>query len=82
MVGLHGAYRAGGLLGLERLASFALGPWTLIVFGWMAVLVIVRFLFGMGEAGAYPNITRALHNWFPLPERGFAQGSVWMSGPA
>src|SRR5262249_41618573 len=43
-------------------------------------LVVVRFLFGVGEAGAYPNITRALHNWFPVTERGFAQGMVWMSG--
>ena len=59
--------------------TFTVGPWTL-TFGWMAVLVMVRFLFGMGEAGAYPNITRALHNWFPLQERGFAQGCVWMSG--
>lgn len=40
----------------------------------------VRFLFGMGEAGAYPNIARALHNWFPFGQRGFAQGAVWMAG--
>lgn len=45
-----------------------------------AALVAVRFLFGMGEAGAYPNITRALHNWFPFQQRGLAQGSVWMAG--
>src|SRR5207253_900191 len=44
------------------------------------LLVAVRFLFGMGEAGAYPNITRALHNWFPFRERGLAQGYVWMAG--
>lgn len=43
-------------------------------------LIVIRFLFGMGEAGAYPNITRALHNWFPRTERGFSQGMVWMSG--
>jgi MFS family permease len=46
----------------------------------LGALVTIRFLFGMGEAGAYPNITRALHNWFPFPERGFAQGTVWMAG--
>jgi MFS transporter, ACS family, glucarate transporter len=46
----------------------------------MGALIVVRFLFGMGEAGAYPNITRALHNWFPRTERGFSQGMVWMSG--
>ena len=43
-------------------------------------LIVIRFLFGMGEAGAYPNITRALHNWFPFQERGAAQGAVWFSG--
>ena len=46
----------------------------------LGALVLIRFLFGMGEAGAYPNITRALHNWFPFQERGIAQGAVWMSG--
>jgi ACS family glucarate transporter-like MFS transporter len=43
-------------------------------------LIVIRFLFGIGEAGAYPNITRALHNWFPFQERGAAQGAVWFSG--
>src|SRR5262245_46272648 len=42
-------------------------------------LVVVRFLFGIGEAGAYPNIARAIYNWFPLKERGRASGLVWMS---
>ncbi len=45
-----------------------------------AALLAVRFLFGMGEAGAYPNIARAFHNWFPFQERGLAQGTVWMAG--
>lgn len=48
--------------------------------GGLGTLVVIRFLFGMGEAGAYPNITRALHNWFPMTERGMTQGAVWMSG--
>jgi MFS family permease len=43
-------------------------------------LLTVRFLFGLGEAGAYPNIARAFHNWFPFHERGFAKGAVWMAG--
>lgn len=45
-----------------------------------ALLLIVRFLFGVGEAGAYPNIARAFHNWFPFEERGSVKGAVWMSG--
>jgi MFS family permease len=52
----------------------------LVALNGLAVLVLIRFLFGLGEAGAYPNITRALHNWFPFTERGVAQGAVWMSG--
>ncbi len=51
-----------------------------LVLGGVATLQVVRFLFGMGEAGAYPNITRALHNWYPRDKRGFTQGMVWMSG--
>ena len=49
---------------------------------WFAftAMFAVRFLFGMGEAGAYPNIARSFHNWFPFEERGFAQGTVWMAG--
>src|SRR5262245_1866228 len=53
------------------------GVWFLSGF-WL--LVVIRFLFGIGEAGAYPNITRALHNWFPATERASGQGAVWMSG--
>src|SRR5262245_4200597 len=44
------------------------------------VLLSVRFLFGVGEAGAYPNISRAFASWFPFSERGMAQGAVWMAG--
>lgn len=43
-------------------------------------LVVVRFLFGAGEAGAYPNIARTLRNWFPYRQRGQAQGLLWMFG--
>ena len=42
-------------------------------------LVVFRFLFGAGEAGAFPNIARASREWFPFRERGLAQGLVWMS---
>jgi ACS family glucarate transporter-like MFS transporter len=37
-------------------------------------LVGVRFLFGAGEAGAYPNVARVLSRWFSDEERGRAQG--------
>jgi MFS family permease len=41
------------------------------------VLLAVRFLFGVGEAGAFPNISGALSRWFPPSERARAQGAVW-----
>ena len=50
--------------------------------GWMrswASLVVTRFLFGAGEAGAFPNLTKAFNRWLPLEERTRAQGIMWMS---
>jgi MFS family permease len=40
----------------------------------LGTLLLVRFLFGAGEAGAYPNVARVLARWFPDEERGRAQG--------
>jgi MFS transporter, ACS family, glucarate transporter len=42
-------------------------------------LLIVRGLFGAGEAGAFPNITKAFSTWLPPQEKSRAQGIVWMS---
>lgn len=41
-------------------------------------LILVRFLFGMGEAGAFPNFTASIARWFPKRERARAQSVVWM----
>ena len=40
-------------------------------------LLITRFLFGVGEAGAYPNIAGGIARWFPPGERARAQGFIW-----
>src|SRR6185437_10273515 len=37
-------------------------------------MLIFRFLFGMGESGAFPIATRSLSRWMLPSERGFAQG--------
>ena len=37
-------------------------------------MIVCRFLFGMGEAGAFPIATRSLSRWMLPSERGFAQG--------
>ena len=39
-------------------------------------LLIIRFLFGAGEAGALPNAARVLSRWFPDSARGTAQGFI------
>lgn len=36
-----------------------------------------RFLFGLGAAGAYPNMTGVLYRWLPSRERARGQGIVW-----
>lgn len=41
-------------------------------------LLIVRFLFGAGEAGAFPTISVAIARWYPTIERGRIQSIVWM----
>lgn len=40
-------------------------------------LVLIRFLFGAGEAGAYPNMAGVVGQWFPPSGRAKAQGFIW-----
>ena len=42
-----------------------------------APLMITRFLFGAGEAGAYPNMAGVVSRWFPVSQRASAQGYIW-----
>ena len=42
-------------------------------------LLIIRFLFGAGEAGAYPNSSGSVSRWFPATERARAHGLIWMA---
>lgn len=41
-------------------------------------MVVTRFLFGAGEAGCFPNLTKAMSAWLPKRERTRAQAFVWM----
>jgi sugar phosphate permease len=43
------------------------------------LMLITRFLFGAGEAGAYPNASSAISRWFPVAERARAHSVVWMA---
>ncbi|MCY2984735.1 MAG: MFS transporter [Planctomycetota bacterium] len=62
---------------LTGLVGLKIGAFT---FGGLGILCLVRFLFGIGEAGAFPNLARVVANWFPSEERGRAKGWIWMSG--
>ncbi len=45
----------------------------------LGMLIVVRFLFGAGEAGALPNAARIIARWFPPHDRGPAQGLIMTS---
>lgn len=50
--------------------------------GWvtnLGQLLITRALFGAGEAGCFPNLTKAFTTWLPAGERVRAQGIMWFS---
>jgi MFS family permease len=64
----------GGVKGITALVISKPGPEH-----WVVAMIAIRFLFGVGEAGAYPNIARALGRWFPFRERATAQSFIWLS---
>jgi MFS family permease len=64
----------GGVKGITSLFLSKPGPEQ-----WLVAMIAIRFLFGVGEAGAYPNIARALGRWFPFRERATAQSFIWLS---
>src|SRR4051812_930170 len=43
------------------------------------MMLAIRFLFGAGEAGAWPCVARTFSRWIPQPERGRVQG-IFFSG--
>lgn len=50
--------------------------------GWvwnLPSLLATRTLFGIGEAGCFPNLTRAFATWLPKAERERAQASLWFA---
>lgn len=40
-------------------------------------IAAARFMFGLGAAGAYPNMSGVLYRWFPKRERARGQGVIW-----
>ena len=43
-------------------------------------LFLVRFMFGVGEAGAFPGIAKAVYSWIPIKERGIVNGINFSGG--
>ncbi len=41
-------------------------------------MLVIRFLFGAGEAGCFPNLTKAFSAWLPTRDRTRAQALMWM----
>jgi MFS family permease len=74
----------GDRIGPRKVLMRVVGMWSIftVATGWawnLWSLVVSRFFFGMGEAGCFPNITKAFTNWFPASERVKAQGVLWLS---
>jgi len=43
-------------------------------------LLVIRFIFGLGEAAAWPAGTQAMQFWYPKPERGLVNGVTHSCG--
>lgn len=61
----------GGVVDFTYIAGFESFP---LVINSLTIMVLIRFWFGAGEAGAIPNAARILLHWFPSTERGRMQG--------
>jgi len=75
----------GDKLGVRRVLSLLVLFWSLFTAltgaAWnMVSLWIARFVFGAGEAGCFPNLTRMLSAWLPVGERVKAQAVMWAFG--
>jgi MFS family permease len=74
----------GDRIGPRRVLMRVVAMWSLFTAatGWawnFASLVVCRFLFGVGEAGCFPNVTKVFSLWLPQDERVRAQGIMWLA---
>jgi ACS family glucarate transporter-like MFS transporter len=72
----------GDRLGVRRVLAQIVLAWSaftaLTGAAWNVMsLYVIRFLFGAGEAGCFPNLTRMLSVWLPARERVTAQALMW-----
>jgi MFS family permease len=69
----------GDRIGPRRALTLIVTWWSMFTsataLAWSASsFIVIRFLFGIGESGAFPIATRSLSRWLLPGERGFAQG--------
>ncbi len=74
----------GDRIGPRRVLAWTVGWWSCftVATGWaggFASLVGARFLFGAGEAGCFPNLTKAFSAWFSGADRTRVQGLMWVA---
>ncbi len=80
---IHGAWYGdwvGPRKGLLRIVSAWSAFTALTGAAWnFSSMVTIRFMFGIGEAGCFPMITKSFSTWLPKSERTWAQGILWTS---
>jgi MFS family permease len=73
----------GEKIGTRKVLARIVAWWSAFTLGTAAAwsygsLAIIRFLFGVGEAGAWPNVAKTFSHWIPAAERGRTQGIFFM----
>jgi MFS family permease len=71
-------------IGPRRVLTGIVVWWSLFTaatgWAWSAVsLAVLRFLFGVGQGGGFPVLTKTFTSWLPAGERVRAQGIMWLS---
>lgn len=71
--------------GPRRVLTSVVALWSLFtgLTGWVTgyiSMLVVRFLFGAGEAGGFPCMARAIYSWVPMKERGQVTGINFSGG--
>ncbi|MBC3757036.1 MFS transporter [Hyunsoonleella sp. SJ7] len=69
----------GDKYGVRKVLTWIMVLWSIFTsltgVAWNYIsMLFFRFTFGAGEAGAFPNISRAAFSWIPTKERGLFQG--------
>jgi MFS transporter, ACS family, glucarate transporter len=72
-------------IGARKTLTLIVAVWSIFTaitsLAWNFVsMMSIRFLFGAGEAGAYPSINKAVFSWIPQKERGTAIGINFSAG--